>query len=44
MHILSENLRFALTVPFSTARLRCSLFSQTALLCKNPVTHEALVS
>lgn len=38
MHILPENLRSALTVPYSTARLRCSFFEQTAQSCKNPVS------
>ncbi len=35
MSILIENLRFALTVPHSTIRLRCSIFNQTELFYKN---------
>lgn len=36
MHILPETLRSALSVPNSTARLRCPTLEQTALTCKNP--------
>jgi hypothetical protein len=36
MHILPENLRSALIVLVSTARLLCSFFEQTALSYKNP--------
>ena len=34
MHILPQNLRFALAVPNSTAPLRCSFLEQTVLSYK----------
>lgn len=40
MHILTATLRAALTIPISTASLRCSSIAQTAQLYATPLSSE----